>query len=272
MGLSGTGKKTYIKIQDASTSLLLLRCCCWHFSGAQRAVGVGVWLDAMDSCGWRSVQPQLLRRNESLLSPSCSGHCDQKMFPICKGKAQSLPEALVPMHMIPQVGSFTGQDGWGFGIWDLLFWGVVWSHLVSTWYDSQAPGGPPMRRCFWSWSTPETAHLDSGTCPALMLVPPTWSLMVSCCFQSLLSGYIDTSWGTSIQISSGYTEANGATTECAVSKGSGVWMLEDVGGVKKNTVIFVVPFPRSGKIFSSERRWKHLGEGDVHVGKDMRYV
>jgi len=51
MGLSGTGKKTYIKIQDASTSLLLLRCCCWHFSGAQRAVGVGVWLDAMDSCG-----------------------------------------------------------------------------------------------------------------------------------------------------------------------------------------------------------------------------
>jgi len=30
------------------------------------------------------------------------------MFPICKGKAQSLPEALVPMHMIPQVGSFTG--------------------------------------------------------------------------------------------------------------------------------------------------------------------
>lgn len=260
MGLSGTGNKTYIKMHQQG-------CCCWHFSGAQRAVGVGVWLDAMDSCGWRSVQPQLLRRNESLLSPSCSGHCDQKMFPICKGKVQSLPEALVPMHMIPQVGSFTGQDGWGFGI--CCFGGL----FDLTWYHSQAPGGPPMRRCFWSGSTPETAHLDSGTCPALMLLPPTWSLMVPCCFQSLLCGYIDDSWGISIQISSGYTEANGATTECAVSQGSvgfECWkMLEES---KKNTVIFAVPFPRSGKIFISETRWKHLGEGDVRVEKDMRYV
>ena len=251
MGLSGTGNKTYIKMHQQG-------CCCWHFSGAQRAVGVGVWLDAMDSCGWRSVQPQLLRRNESLLSPSCSGHCDQKMFPICKGKVQSLPEALVPMHMIPQVGSFTGQDGWGFGIWDLLFWGVVWSHLVSTWYDSQAPGGPPMRRCFWSGSTPETAHLDwnvSGPHAFAANMVTDGPLLFPIIAVWIHRWKLGDFYPNIIRL---YRSQWGDHRVRRISRLCRVWMLEDVGGVNKKTPSFLsFLFPGAAKS-SSPRQGENI--------------
>ena len=105
------------------------------------------------------------------------------------------------------------RTGW-MGIWGFA---VLGGCLISPGITLRHREGHLCVAAFEADQRRRQAHLDSGTCPALMLLPPTWSLMVPCCFQSLLCGYIDDSWGISIQISSGYTEANGATTECAVS-------------------------------------------------------